>query len=278
MKAADAGKAGDHFGAVGGREIDGHATLAGDLPLPLVRSVSATTRPPRPGESDGVDYHFLTKEEFDRRRAGVSSWSVSRFSGADIGMAPSARDHWPCRGKWVVLEIDVEGAIAVLEQYPDAITIFVHSGSLAESGAPLCGNAERNRKRPSRGGWTSRTPEMPWRTATATRSSITRSPLRHREICDVLKRYGVSPEQAHGSTRGRNQPPRECEVHARRTERRRNRQQGRRPFQALDADPETPGAAQRRQPAAGHVNTENKMEVVIQEIMQDKIYLDSSTK
>lgn len=101
---------------------------------PLVRSVSATTRPPRPDEVDGVDYHFLSQEEFDRRRQrgdflecfqvfGHGYWYGTLRSEVTSGLAA---------GKWVVLEIDVQGALAVIEQYPDAITIFIRPSSIAE--------------------------------------------------------------------------------------------------------------------------------------------------
>ena len=103
-----------------------------DAPVPLVRSVSATTRPPRPGEVEGADYHFLTPEQFhERRRQGGFLESFQVFG----------RDHWygtlkeevtPSleAGKWVVLEIDVQGAMAVVGQVPDALTIFILPPSL----------------------------------------------------------------------------------------------------------------------------------------------------
>ena len=103
--------------------------------VPLVRSVSATTRPPRPGEIDGVDYHFLSDEEFRARRTGgVSSSNVSRFSATDTGTAPLRSEVTTglAAGKWVVLEIDVQGALAVMERFPDAITIFLRPGSREE--------------------------------------------------------------------------------------------------------------------------------------------------
>jgi guanylate kinase len=100
----------------------------------LVHSVSATTRPPRPGEIDGVDYHFLTQQEFDRRRkAGEFLESCEVFGRGfwygtlDSEVTPSLKT-----GKWVVLEIDVEGTLAVLERYPDALTIFVRPDSPEE--------------------------------------------------------------------------------------------------------------------------------------------------
>jgi guanylate kinase len=102
--------------------------------VPLVRSISATTRPPRSDETDGADYHFLSEEEFASRRArgdflecfqvfGRGYWYGTLRSEVATGLAA---------GKWVVLEIDVQGALAVMGQFPDAITIFVRPGSVAE--------------------------------------------------------------------------------------------------------------------------------------------------
>lgn len=103
-------------------------------PVPLVLSVSATTRPPRPDEVDGVHYHFLTKEEFARIRQeggflecfevfGRGHWYGTLWSE----VAPSLE-----AGKWVVLGIDVHGAEAVVQRYPQAITIFLRPRSLEQ--------------------------------------------------------------------------------------------------------------------------------------------------
>jgi guanylate kinase len=100
----------------------------------LVSSVSATTRPPRPGERDGVDYHFLSPEEFARRRARQEFIECFEVFGSGHWYG-TLRDEVTPRleaGYWVVLEIDVDGAMAVLEQYPDATTIFVKPSSLEE--------------------------------------------------------------------------------------------------------------------------------------------------
>ena len=103
-------------------------------PLPLQRSVSATTRPPRPGETDGRDYHFLTNEEFQLRRKrgeflecfqvfAQSCWYGTLWSEVTPGLTA---------GKWVVLEIDVQGALAVMEQFAEAVTIFLRPSSREE--------------------------------------------------------------------------------------------------------------------------------------------------
>ncbi len=102
---------------------------------PQIRaSVSATTRPPRPGEIDGVDYHFLSAAEFERRRAAGEFLECCEVFGSghwygtlESEVSPSLK-----AGQSIVLEIDVQGAAAVLTTYPEAITIFVRPSSLAE--------------------------------------------------------------------------------------------------------------------------------------------------
>jgi guanylate kinase len=108
--------------------------LLDTCPLPLQLSVSATTRAPRPGEQDGVDYHFVPHDEFCRRRAAGEflEWKEVFGRGHLYGTLRSETTAGLAAGKWVILEIDVEGALAVLEQHPEAITIFVHPGAMAE--------------------------------------------------------------------------------------------------------------------------------------------------
>ena len=106
----------------------------GSCPLPLMLSVSATTRKPRQGEVDGVNYSFLTPEEFARRRAAGEFLECKEVFGRGdwYGTLQSQVTSGLAAGKWVILEIDVEGALAVLEKHPDVLTIFLHSGSIDE--------------------------------------------------------------------------------------------------------------------------------------------------
>ena len=99
--------------------------------LPLMLSVSATTRPPRPGEVDGVDYHFITLDEFAQRRAADEFLECKEVFGRGhwYGTLRSAVDAGLEAGKWVILEIDVQGALNVLEQRPSTISVFVHPGA-----------------------------------------------------------------------------------------------------------------------------------------------------
>jgi guanylate kinase len=102
--------------------------------LPLVLSVSATTREPRTGEEHGRDYFFLPRDEFDRRRrAGEFLECKEVFGRGDwYGTLQSQVAAGLADGKWVILEIDVEGMRSVLERYPDTITIFIHCGGIEE--------------------------------------------------------------------------------------------------------------------------------------------------
>ena len=84
--------------------------------LPLTLSISATTRQPRPSERDGVDYHFLTLADFDRRRQQGDFLECKEVFGLGYwyGTLRSAVTTGLNAGKWVILEIDVEGALAAL--------------------------------------------------------------------------------------------------------------------------------------------------------------------
>ncbi len=109
-------------------------------------SISATTRAPRPGERDGVDYYFLSPDEFrHRREAGEFLECYEVFGrGTWYGTLRSEVSPSLAAGKSIVLEIDVQGAMAVVERYPDAITIFVHPSSTAELERRLRGRGTEN--------------------------------------------------------------------------------------------------------------------------------------
>ena len=93
----------------------------------LIPSVSATTRPPRAGEREGIDYHFLLPDEFARRRENGEFLECCRVYGRDSWYGTLVDEVAPrlAAGRWVVLEIDVEGTLSVLEHYAEAVTIFV---------------------------------------------------------------------------------------------------------------------------------------------------------
>ena len=93
-------------------------------------SVSCTTRAPRPGETDGVDYRFVAEEEFLRRRdAGdFLEWAAvhGHFYGTLTADVKKALDD----GRDILLEIDVQGALQVKKKIPGAVTIFVAPPSM----------------------------------------------------------------------------------------------------------------------------------------------------
>lgn len=100
----------------------------------LESSVSATTRPPRPGEFDGEDYFFLSKDDFAERRARGEFLECFEVFGRGHWYGTLQSEVAPrlAAGKWVVLEIDVEGTLAVLRTYADAVTIFLRPESVEE--------------------------------------------------------------------------------------------------------------------------------------------------
>jgi guanylate kinase len=91
----------------------------------LELSVSATTRPPRPGEVDGAHYHFLSQAEFERRVANNEFVEHATYSGNRYGTLRGDLEKRLRRGTPVVLEIEVQGARQVREAMPEAIQVFI---------------------------------------------------------------------------------------------------------------------------------------------------------
>ncbi|MCP9235679.1 guanylate kinase [Lewinella sp. JB7] len=93
----------------------------------LAFSVSATTRPPRPGEEDGVDYHFLSLEEFRRRVAeGAFVEYEEVYPGRFYGTLHSEIERIRAAGRTVVFDIEVKGATNIKKHYPeDSLAVFV---------------------------------------------------------------------------------------------------------------------------------------------------------
>ena len=121
-----------------GTSGEGKSTLAKHLVqrLPeLELAISATTRPRRPGEEDGRDYHFLSAEEFDRRlEAGeFLEWvELPWGEGYRSGTLWSELDRIAAGGHSPLLEIETGGALAVRDRVPAAVTIFVTAPSKEE--------------------------------------------------------------------------------------------------------------------------------------------------
>lgn len=91
----------------------------------LELSVSATTRAPRAGEVDGVDYHFLTDADFDRKVAAGAFVEHAAYSGRRYGTLRSELERRTDAGVPVVLEIEVQGARQVRQTLPRAIQVFI---------------------------------------------------------------------------------------------------------------------------------------------------------
>ncbi len=91
----------------------------------LELSVSATTRRPRPGERDGVAYHFRTAAEFDRLVQAGEFVEWAQYAGERYGTLRSELDARLARGIPVVLEIELQGARQVRERLPEAVQVFI---------------------------------------------------------------------------------------------------------------------------------------------------------
>jgi guanylate kinase len=91
----------------------------------LALSVSATTRQPREGEKDGVDYHFLTEDQFQERKAAKDFLEFASYSGNHYGTLNSELERCLDKGRSVVLEIEVQGAQQVRQSKPDSVQIFI---------------------------------------------------------------------------------------------------------------------------------------------------------
>ena len=122
--------------------------VLGQFPDRLRLSVSATTRPPRPNEQDGPHYHFLTDQQFsERRERGEFVETIEVFGrGHWYGTLWSEVRPFLAAGKWVLLEIDVDGAENVLEQFNKPISIFLRPDSLEELERRLRNRGTENEK------------------------------------------------------------------------------------------------------------------------------------
>jgi guanylate kinase len=96
----------------------------------LELSVSATTRAPRPGEQDGVDYHFLSSAEFERRVQAGEFVEHADYAGRRYGTLRSELERRVAAGVPVVLEIEVQGARQVRAGMPEAVQVFIAPPSL----------------------------------------------------------------------------------------------------------------------------------------------------
>jgi guanylate kinase len=102
-------------------------------------AVSATTRPPRPGEVDGVDYHFMSEAEFERRLTAGEFVEHASYSGHRYGTLRAELENRLEAGVPVVLEIEIQGARQVRDAMPDAVQVFIAPPSLEALRARLVG-------------------------------------------------------------------------------------------------------------------------------------------
>ena len=108
--------------------------LIAESPVKLLKSVSATTRKPRPKEVHGEDYYFLSDEDFREKLQNNEFLEHAEVfsSGFLYGTLKSEVDRAGDANAWAFLEIDVEGAMNVMQQYTDAVTIFLKTPSPEE--------------------------------------------------------------------------------------------------------------------------------------------------
>ncbi|NJR48573.1 MAG: guanylate kinase [Leptolyngbyaceae cyanobacterium CSU_1_3] len=98
----------------------------------LYVSISVTTRAPRPGEIDGQDYYFVTRLQFERMVAQGELLEWAEFAGNCYGTPRRAVEKKVQEGKWVILEIELEGARQVRRTFPSALRVFILPPSMSE--------------------------------------------------------------------------------------------------------------------------------------------------
>ena len=102
-------------------------------------SISATTRNPRPGEIDGVEYFFRTKEEFERMIERDELIEYAKYVENYYGTPKAYVEEQLAAGKDVILEIEIQGALKVKEKFPDTVLMFVTPPSAEELKKRLVG-------------------------------------------------------------------------------------------------------------------------------------------
>jgi guanylate kinase len=115
--------------------VNAHLLKTGDF----VYSISATTRLPRPGEVDGVNYHFITREDFTSRIDSDDMLEYTEYCGNFYGTPLKEAEEVLRSGKNLILEIEVEGAMNVKRKYPDAVLVLLLPPSYSVQEARLRG-------------------------------------------------------------------------------------------------------------------------------------------
>lgn len=95
-----------------------------------VFSISSTTRPKRPGEADGIQYEFVTREEFERRRSAGMFLEWAEVHGHLYATPGRFVDEQVRQGRVVVLDVDVQGGASVRRARPDGVSVFVYPPSI----------------------------------------------------------------------------------------------------------------------------------------------------
>ncbi|RZB36702.1 MAG: guanylate kinase [Desulfobacteraceae bacterium Eth-SRB2] len=96
----------------------------------ILYSVSYTTRPPRKGERNGVDYYFTQKKDFEKKIESGHWAEWAEVHGNYYGTSAGFIDRGLASGRDILLDIDVQGTLKILENYPDSVTIFIMPPSL----------------------------------------------------------------------------------------------------------------------------------------------------
>lgn len=102
-------------------------------------SISATTRKPRPGETDGVEYFFRTREEFEQMIADEALIEYAEYVGNYYGTPKAYVEEQLNAGKDVILEIEIQGALKVKQKFPDTLLLFVTTPNAKELKKRLLG-------------------------------------------------------------------------------------------------------------------------------------------
>ena len=102
-------------------------------------SISATTRAPREGETDGKEYFFVTKEQFEKMRDERKLIEYAQYVNNYYGTPKEYVEQKMAEGKDVILEIEIQGALKVKKRFPDALLLFVTPPSAEELRRRLVG-------------------------------------------------------------------------------------------------------------------------------------------
>lgn len=98
----------------------------------VVLSVSATTRPPRPGDVDGVEYRFVSDDEFDAMIEAGAFLEHATYAGRRYGTPRESVEPFLAKGMVVLLDIEVQGAIQIRQRVPEAVLVMLLPPSLRE--------------------------------------------------------------------------------------------------------------------------------------------------